>query len=182
MIDGCRQYVKIWFSHLILFNDFYQSKRYISKQILYNNQRKLNFGCLCCQVCYVLRNVLCTTTSYIRAIFLMDIGFVLSYNSNHAFFGGGAEGAECYFLVFGKKYLTLYLSKSRKNKFAGIIRQRCRLYLSSFNPRKPQEAEAYLRPHQISSWSFFIKIVGNIFFKSIRNYYYIITIEIFWNY
>ena len=96
--------------------------------------------------------------------------------------GGGQEGAGCYFLVFGKKYLTLYLSKSRKNKFAGIIRQRCLLYLSSFNPRKPQEAEAYLRPHQISSWSFFIKIVGNIFFKSIRNYYYIITIEIFWNY
>ena len=106
--------------------------------------------------------------------------FLYSCNSsNHAFFGGGGGG---YFLVFGKKYLTLYLSKSRKNKFAGIIRQRCRLYLSSFNPRKPQEAEVYLRPHQISSWSFFIKIVGNIFFKSIRNYYYIITIEIFWNY
>lgn len=141
----------------------------------------------------MLLGMLCTEKCSVYHNFLYSCNFFDGYwlccfiQFKSCFFrgggrGGGQEGAGCYFLVFGKKYLTLYLSKSRKNKFAGIIRQRCLLYLSSFNPRKPQEAEAYLRPHQISSWSFFIKIVGNIFFKSIRNYYYIITIEIFWNY
>ena len=139
-------------------------------------------GMLCTEKCSMYHNFLYSCNFFDGYWFCCFIQFKSCFFRGWAGGGGGPGGGGCYFLVFGKKYLTLYLSKSRKNKFAGIIRQRCRLYLSSFNPRKPQEAEAYLRPHQISSWSFFIKIVGNIFFKSIRNYYYIITIEIFWNY